>query len=33
MADGGWRMADGDDDYDIGYIAKGSSTRTIEGKG
>jgi hypothetical protein len=26
-------MADGDDDYDIGYIAKGSSTRTIEGKG
>jgi len=26
-------MADGDDDYDIGYIAKGSGTRTIEGKG
>jgi len=26
-------MADGDDDYDISYIAKGSGTRTNEGKG
>jgi len=26
-------MANGDDDYDIDYIAKGSGTRTIEGKG
>jgi len=26
-------MADRDDDYDISYIAKGSGTRTNEGKG